>query len=390
MLDGLISLPWWGYLLVLLALTHGTIVSVTIYLHRAQAHRSLQLHPALGHLFRFWLWLTTGMVTREWIAIHRKHHAHCDSDGDPHSPQLLGISQVLWQGAELYRQASQDQDLLQRFGQGAPDDWIERHLYSRHPSLGIVLMLAIDLLCFGAIGLTLWALQMIWIPFFAAGVINGVGHWCGYRNFEIADASRNLVPFAVLIGGEELHNNHHAAPTSPRLSCRWYELDIGWCYIRLLAWLRLVRIRQAGLLPRLAQGLDPQTWSSRLHVLSVYGREVVLPTVRQECQGATRAHRRLLRRARWLLLREKRKMSEVQRRCLERSLSLSERLATTYEYQLRLRALWQLPGRSSDRLRQAMHDWCQDARQSGVEALAEFAEQLQRAQQRQPLQAPVR
>ncbi|NVK40263.1 MAG: transposase [Oceanospirillaceae bacterium] len=381
MLDGLFPLPWWGYVLVLLALTHGTIVSVTIFLHRAQAHRSLQLHPALSHLFRFWLWLTTGMITREWIAVHRKHHAHCDSDGDPHSPQLQGISRVFWQGAELYQQASKDQDSLQRFGKGAPDDWLERHLYSRHPSLGITLMLTIDLLCFGIVGLSIWALQMAWIPFFAAGVINGLGHWGGYRNFETADASRNLLPFAVLIGGEELHNNHHAAPASPRLSCRWYELDIGWCYIRLLAWLRLIRIREAGLLPRLAHGLSARTWSSRFHVLSLYGRQVVLPILQQECRSTNRTRRRLLKRTRWLLLREKRKMNEAQRRCLEHSLSLSKRLATAYEYQLRLRALWHQPGRSSDKLRHAVHDWCQDARRSGVEALAEFAEQLLQAQQ---------
>ncbi|MFC6671998.1 fatty acid desaturase [Marinobacterium aestuariivivens] len=385
MLDGLFPLPWWGYVIALLALTHGTIVSVTIFLHRAQAHRSLTLHPAISHLFRFWLWLTTGMVTREWVAIHRKHHAHCDADGDPHSPQLLGISRVLWRGAELYRQAAKGDDaMLERYGQGTPDDWLERHLYSRHRSLGLGLMLLIDLLCFGVPGLSIWALQMAWIPFFAAGVINGLGHWGGYRNFETADASTNLLPFAVLIGGEELHNNHHAAPASPRLSFRWFELDIGWAYIRLLSWLRLARIRQTGLLPKLAADLSPRTWSSRLHVLSVYGKRVLLPLLKRECRGATRAQRRLLKRARWLMLREKRKLTEQQRHCLDRSLSLSRRLAIAYDYQLRLRALWQLPGRSTDKLRLALQDWCQDARQSGIDSLAEFAELVLRAQQRDP------
>jgi stearoyl-CoA desaturase (delta-9 desaturase) len=245
-------------------------------------------------------------------------------------------------------------------------------------------MLLIDLLCFGALGLSIWAIQMAWTPFFAAGVINGLGHWSGYRNFETADASTNLVPFAVLIGGEELHNNHHAAPASPRLSFRWFELDIGWAYIRLLSWLRLARIRQAGLLPKLAADLNPRTWSSRLHVLSVYAKQVLLPLLKREYRGASRPQRRLLKRARWLMLREKRKLTEQQRHCLDCSLSLSRRLAIAYDYQLRLRALWQLPGRSTEKLRLALHDWCQDARQSGIDHLAEFADLLLRAQQRDP------
>jgi stearoyl-CoA desaturase (delta-9 desaturase) len=210
MFSGFLDLPWWGYVLTALALTHITIASVTIFLHRHQAHRALELHPIASHFFRCWLWLTTGIVTKEWAAIHRKHHAKCETAADPHSPQILGIKKVLLEGAELYRKEAMNHETLEKYGRGTPDDWLERNLYSGHSSLGIILMLAVDLLLFGAIGLTIWAVQMIWIPVTAAGIINGVGHYIGYRNFQPADASTNIVPWGILIGGEELHNNHHA------------------------------------------------------------------------------------------------------------------------------------------------------------------------------------
>jgi len=374
MLTGLFILPWWGYLLVALILTHLTIVSVTVFLHRAQAHRSVTLHPLPAHLMRFWLWLTTGMVTKEWVAIHRKHHAFCDIQQDPHSPQVRGIGKVLWQGVELYRGALDDEELLQRFGKGTPDDWIERRLYSRFPCIGIGLMLVIDLLCFGAIGLTIWAVQMIWIPFWAAGVINGLGHWMGYRNFETEDASRNLLPLGLLIGGEELHNNHHAAPLSARLSCRWFEFDIGWFYIRALVLLRLAKVRRGSLIQK--QPLDPAAALNRLQLLRLYGRQVLLPTLKLESRQHGRAGRRLLKRARWLLLREKHRLTAAQRSRVDSSLSMSTRLATVYEFQRRLRDIWHLPERSGERLGSALREWCEDARTTGVAALEEFAERL--------------
>lgn len=379
MLTGFFDLPWWGYIAVVLLLTHLTIISVTVFLHRCQAHRSVSLHPLPSHLMRFWLWLTTGMVTREWVAIHRKHHAHCDIDEDPHSPQVEGISTVLWRGAELYRSALDDPELLQRYGKGTPDDGIERKLYSRFPYLGISLMLIIDLLCFGAIGLTIWAVQMVWIPFWAAGVINGVGHFLGYRNFETGDASRNISPLGLLIGGEELHNNHHAAPSSARLSCRWFEFDIGWFYIRSFALLGLAEVRSAGMIRRLP--LAPDGALNRLQLLRLYARQVILPILKQERRIGSRASRELLRRSRWLLLREKHRLNAAQRSRVESSLSLSARLATVYEYQHRLREIWTLPGRSSDRLGRALHDWCVDAKSSGIAVLEEFAECLMSASQ---------
>ena len=239
-LDPLFDLPWWGYVLVALGLTHVTIAAVTIFLHRCQAHRAVELGPLPSHFFRFWLWMTTGMVTREWAAIHRKHHAKCETEEDPHSPQTRGIFKVLLEGAELYRAEATNAETLEKYGHGTPDDWLERHVY-RRSVLGVSLMMIVDLLLFGAAGLSIWAVQMIWIPFWAAGVINGLGHWWGYRNFACADASTNLLPWGILIGGEELHNNHHAHASSARLSNRWYEFDIGWFYIRCmksLAWPR--------------------------------------------------------------------------------------------------------------------------------------------------------
>ncbi|MGA1665118.1 MAG: DesA family fatty acid desaturase, partial [Burkholderiaceae bacterium] len=229
---GLTGWSWPALVVFTLATTHLTIAGVTIYLHRCQAHRAVELHPIVSHIFRFWLWLSTGMVTKEWASIHRKHHAKCETAEDPHSPQTRGLPEVLWRGAELYRVASKDQEIMDRYGHGCPDDWIERKLYSGHSALGVSLYLIADVLLFGVAGVAIWAVQMAWIPFFAAGVINGIGHFWGYRNFKSPDTSTNLVPWGILIGGEELHNNHHANATSPKLSSKWYEFDIGWLYIR--------------------------------------------------------------------------------------------------------------------------------------------------------------
>jgi|SRR3989344_257222 len=242
---GIVNWPWWGLVVYTLSMTHITIAAVTIYLHRFSAHRALELNPAVSHLFRFWLWLTTGMRTKEWAAVHRKHHARVEKIGDPHSPHIFGIWKVLFEGTELYKIEAANADTLEVFGKGTPDDWLERWLYTPLNLLGIGIMLAIDVILFGTIGITIWAVQMVWIPFWAAGVINGVTHYWGYRNFDTADESRNLVPWGIIIGGEELHNNHHAFPTSARLSNKRWEFDIGWLYIRLLAMLGLARVKRS-------------------------------------------------------------------------------------------------------------------------------------------------
>ena len=254
MFSGLLDLPWWGYVLATLALTHATIGSVTIYLHRHQAHRALELHPIASHAFRFWLWLSTGIITKEWAAIHRKHHAKCETEEDPHSPVVLGIKKVLLQGYELYRKEAHNPETMEKYGLGTPDDWIEKNIYNKHNKLGIILMLGLDLLFFGPIGLTIWAVQMAWIPVNAAGIINGAGHFWGYRNYACADASTNLLPWGIFIGGEELHNNHHAYASSAKLSSKWYELDIGWVYIRMLAAMKLAQVKK--LAPRVKLNIN--------------------------------------------------------------------------------------------------------------------------------------
>src|SRR5699024_6237476 len=264
---GFLHLSWWQVAVVTLVLTHVTIISVTVFLHRSQAHRGLELHPAAMHFFRFWLWLTTGMVTKEWVAIHRKHHARVERDGDPHSPVVFGLGMVFFRGAELYRRAARNEDTLKRFGPGTPDDWLERNIYSRYNLLGISIMLIIDLALFGALGLTVWAIQMAWIPFWAAGVVNGVGHAIGYRNFACPDTSTNIVPWGIIIGGEELHNNHHAHGTSAKFSSRWFEFDLGWCYISVLRFLRLAKVKKVA--PKLR--LEPENDQAPVDLSTLQG-----------------------------------------------------------------------------------------------------------------------
>src|SRR5690242_4932019 len=334
---GLIDLPWWGYIAVILGLTHITIASITIFLHRHQAHRSLDLHPLPSHFFRFWLWLTTGMVTKAWTAIHRKHHAKCETVDDPHSPQIFGIRKVLLQGAELYRVEAANSATMERYGHGTPDDWLERNVYGRYNVHGIVLLLILDFVFFGFIGLTIWAVQMMWIPLLAAGVINGIGHYWGYRNFQPGDASRNIIPWGILIGGEELHNNHHAYATSARLSNRWYEFDIGWLYIRTLQMLGLAEVKKVA--PRLKLDTakthcDVATLQAvvthRYEVLAKYAkslRTTCADEMRALRASAVRVDRSALKR--WLHL-DTESLPQNEREQRERVLKASSRLATVY------------------------------------------------------------
>lgn len=383
MFTGLIELPAWGYVIVALALTHVTIVAVTVYLHRHQAHRALDLHPVVAHAFRFWLWLTTGMVTREWVAVHRKHHAYVERQGDPHSPQRLGLRKVLLEGAEVYREAARDAEVLRRFGHGTPEDRLERHLYRPHRNLGIATMLLVDFAMFGFAGVAIWAVQMAWIPFFAAGVINGLGHALGYRNYECRDASHNIVPVGVLIGGEELHNNHHAYASSARFSTRWWEIDLGWGYIRALAFLGLARIRKVA--PRRyirrAQPVPDleavrAVVSARFEVMSDYARYVIRRVYREELRRAAGQYRAALASARDLLHRESSLLDEDARRRLTRLLGENRSLALAYRYRERLQALWHERAAGQEALRLALADWCRQAEQTGVRALEEFAQML--------------
>ncbi len=381
MYAGIVDWPWWAYVLTTLALTHVTIAAVTIFLHRHQAHRALDLHPLVAHFFRLWLWLSTGMVTKEWAAIHRKHHAKCETAEDPHSPQVFGINRVLWGGVFLYVKEARNGDTLQRYGRGTPDDWLENHLYSPWHKLGIVIMLAIDVAIFGVFpGVLIWLVQMLWIPFWAAGVINGLGHFWGYRNFNSPDASTNICPWGILIGGEELHNNHHTFATSARLSNRWYEFDVGWLYIRILAALRLAHIKKVAPRPRLGTlrpVVDFDTLqaviANRYDVLSRYAKS--LKQVYREELDRLQDGNRFKGLKRWLAADAGAVPQEMRGR-LESLLGESRALETAYAMRQELAAVWERSNASREQLLQALQDWCERAENSGVRQLQELSMRL--------------
>ena len=383
--SGLFDLPWWGYILVALGLTHVTIASVTIFLHRHQAHRALDLHPIASHFFRFWLWLTTGMVTKEWAAIHRKHHAKCETVEDPHSPQIYGINRVLWAGVFLYVKESYNRETLERYGHGTPDDWLERNVYTRHPVIGLTLMGALNLALFGLVpGALIFLTQIVWIPFWAAGVINGIGHFFGYRNYGCADASTNIVPWGILIGGEELHNNHHAFASSAKLSAKWYEFDIGWMYIRILEMLGLASVKKVAPKPRFAApkpAADFDTLhaviANRYDVLSRYAKSIKktyreeLERVRHWSPGDVQALKSLKR----ALLRVQ-ELSEAERTRLADALKNSRALATVVAMSHELAALWERSSASKEQLLRQLQDWCRRAESSGIVPLQDFSRRL--------------
>jgi len=386
---GVFHLSAWGYLGVALLLTHVTIASVTIFLHRHQAHRALDLHPIASHFFRFWLWLTTGMVTREWVAVHRKHHAKCETDADPHSPQIWGIWRVLFGGVGLYRSAAADADTLDVYGRGTPDDWLERNLYGRHSLIGLGLMLVIDVALFGlGAGLAIYAAQLVWIPFWAAGVINGIGHYLGYRNFETQDASRNIVPIGVLIGGEEFHNNHHAYCYSAKFGNKWWEFDIGWVYIKLLESFGLATIKRVA--PRTAfepgkSAIDVDTLravvANRFHVLKLYGRRVIAPVLHADANEAEPGFpRKQIASIRRLMIREdvtSLRHDPRTRQWLDAALERSPKVRTVYQFMQQLKSLSNQAVRTDgDRLKR-LQTWCADAEASGIRSLRDFARQLQ-------------
>ena len=384
MYNGLFDLPWWGYVVVALVLTHITIAAVTIFLHRHQAHRALDLHPIPSHFFRFWLWLTTGMVTREWAAIHRKHHAKCETEEDPHSPQTRGIRKVMWEGAELYRAEAMNQDTLQRYGHGTPDDWLERNVY-RRSVLGVSIMLVIDVIAFGALGLTVWAVQMAWIPIWAAGVVNGIGHYWGYRNYDCVDASRNISPWGILIGGEELHNNHHSFATSAKLSSKWYEFDIGWMYIRILEMLGLAKVKKTIPQPKFGEAKAVPDFDTlqavvthRYDVMTHYMRSLKRLCA-EEARRLKAAHgsaldARALRR--WVLAGESAQLAAEQKQQFAVVVKQSPALTTALSMREELAGLWARSNASREQLLAQLQDWTARAEQSGIRQLQEFSLRL--------------
>jgi len=383
---GLLDLPWWGYVLVALGLTHITIAAVTIFLHRSQAHRAVDLHPIVSHFFRFWLWLTSGMVTKEWVSIHRKHHAKCETAEDPHSPQTRGIKKVFWEGSELYRAEAKVAETLEKYGHGTPDDWMERNVYSRHSAAGIWLMMAINLALFGPIGLTIWAVQMAWIPVTAAGIINGIGHYWGYRNFASEDASTNIFPWGIIIGGEELHNNHHAYGTSARLSNKWYEFDIGWMYIKLMSYVGLATVRKVAPTVKWQPAkplCDLDTLQAvithRYDVMTRYVKSVRADTAAEIAKlkaGASLPENWNLNSFRSWLYKEPAELAAADKAQLETLLGKSERLQTVYRMRQELAAIWSRSTASREQLLEQLQAWCKRAEDSGIKSLQEFSVRL--------------
>ncbi|WP_036213927.1 DesA family fatty acid desaturase [Massilia alkalitolerans] len=382
---GLLDFTGWQVFFATLVLTHITIAAVTIYLHRHQAHRALDLHPIPSHFFRFWLWLTTGQVTKEWASIHRKHHAKCDTEEDPHSPQTRGIRKVLFEGAELYRAESKVKETMEKYGHGTPDDWIERNLYTKHSAMGVVLMLFINVALFGIVGISVWAVQMMWIPITAAGIINGIGHYWGYRNYDCSDAATNIFPLGILIGGEELHNNHHTFATSAKLSSKWYEFDLGWGYIRILETLRLAKVKKVAPAPKFAKDkmvADLDTLQSvianRYDVMAKYAKSVrhAFHEEFEHLKHKAELEARFLKSSRKLMQREPAKLEQSQKQQLVELFQHSKALETMHQMRVELGAIWERSHSTRDQLLQQLQDWCARAEASGIKSLQDFSLRL--------------
>jgi len=383
---GLADLGIWGYVAVTLLWIHVTLIAVTIYFHRDQAHRSVDLHPVVRHICRFWLWLNTGASTRQWVGVHRKHHAHCEKEGDPHSPRLFGLKKVLLEGAELYRIEAANRETLDKYAKGTPNDWLENHLYDhqRMSYLGISMMIVADLVLFGVPGIIMVALQLANMPVLAAGVINGLGHAKGYRNFETDDASTNLWPIAVFIAGEELHNNHHAFPTSARFSMRRHEIDMGWLHLKALEFFGLAKIRRVATPPQL-EGVTTSTPDldelraiivNRMHVLRAYTLNVTLPVLRREVESLGVRSSSVLRAARKLLSRQPHMLDDPSRARLAELRARHPRFETGLQYRNELKSLWEGAHTSNERLLADFREWCARAEHSGIQGLQDFVAYL--------------
>jgi stearoyl-CoA desaturase (delta-9 desaturase) len=385
--NGLLAASWWQIVLYTLVTTHITIASVTIYLHRHQAHRAMDLHAIPTHFFRLWLWLGTGQVTKEWVSIHRKHHAKCETAEDPHSPQAHGIKKVFWQGAELYRAESKNKETMTKYGHGTPNDWIERNLYTRYSWQGVGLMMIINLALFGIAGLAVWAVQMMWIPVTAAGIINGIGHYWGYRNFEAPDASTNISPWGIMIGGEELHNNHHTYPTSAKFSVKPYEFDIGWIYIRGLERLGLATVKKVP--PKLQLGtIQPVADEKTLEALIAHRYEVMAGFARElrragraeiELIKAKKGDASILRAANRWLHRDDDKVPAAARPKLAQARAEHPVLDKMVTMREELRQMWMSTSASREQLATDLAAWCHRAEESGIAALREFSMKLRAA-----------
>ncbi len=363
--------------------TQITILAVTLYLHRDQTHKGLRLHGVVRHFFRLHLWLTTGMLTKDWVAIHRKHHAKCETPDDPHSPKFFGIKTVLFSGVELYTKERHNQETLEKYGKGTPNDWLERNIYTRFHFLGVALMLLMDVAAFGAIGITFWAIQIVWIPFFAAGVINGLGHWSGYRNYSTQDCSTNLSRFGFIIGGEELHNNHHAFPSSCKFSHVKGEYDLGWFAIKILQTFKLAQVKK--IVPQLHQtnktNIDMEAVKAMLthkvNLLQVYVKDVIKPAIGQEYTLRTKQFKKTRKKFLNSMSLDWRFLDDETKYLFTQYMQTCPSVATIIKYRDELKAIWESKGQSTEQLIAAIKNWCQKAEKSGIEALQNYAKQLQ-------------
>ncbi len=385
--NGLTRATGWEVFFYTLVVTHITIVSVTIFLHRCQAHRALDLHAIPSHFFRFWLWLTTGQVTKEWAAIHRKHHAKCETEEDPHSPVTRGIKKVFWEGAELYRAEAKNKETLQKYGHGTPDDWMERNIYTRFSWQGVALLMIINVLLFGVAGVSVWAVQMMWIPVNAAGIINGIGHYWGYRNYDCADASTNIMPIGIFIGGEELHNNHHTFGTSAKFSSKWYEFDIGWMYIRMMETVGLAKVKKVAPEPKFVAVksiVDLDTLQSvianRYEVMAKYTKSIkqTWRTELTHLQHKAKLEATFLASSKKLMQCEPAKLEELQLQQLHELFVHSKALQTMHEMRVELGVIWERSSDTGEQLVQKLQDWCQRAEASGIQTLQDFSFRLRR------------
>lgn len=383
---GLFNMPFWGYIVFTIAITHITMISQTIFLHRHQAHRALDLHPATSHFFRFWLWLTTGMITKEWTAIHRKHHAFTDIKGDPHSPHIFGIKKILREGAELYQQEAKNPETLKKYGNGTPDDWIERNIYSRYDKLGVKSMLVIDLVLFGPIGLSIWAIQMLWVPVTAAGIINGIGHFWGYRNFSCNDKSRNIFPWGILIGGEELHNNHHTFGVSAKLSYKWYEFDYGWMWIKILSFMGQAKVKRT--IPVLGTNskLTPDYATLDAIITNRYNLALLYAIVlKHDCKlelaklKTSISSSLSLRKIRNLLIKDENMLTTEEKGLVAQIIANSAILKQAFNLRFELSRLWERSTLTKDELLQTLQNWCKLAEESGINRLQTFSLSLKTA-----------
>jgi stearoyl-CoA desaturase (delta-9 desaturase) len=386
MFYGLLDLPWWGYLVYTALSLHVTNIAITLFLHRGMAHRALDLHPIISHPCRFVLWATTGIVTKQWTAIHRKHHAKCETEDDPHSPQILGLDTVLLYGAELYRKEARSEETLERYGQGTPDDWIERNVYTKRSALGIKLMFLTNLILLGVPGIAVWCVQMLWSPVAAAGVINGIGHFWGYRNFECPDAARNIVPIGIILCGEELHNNHHTFGTSAKFSVKPWEFDMGWMYITIFSKLGLARPKRIP--PELAYhaektSIDIDTvtalFANRFAVMSHYARDVIVPVFSQARTSSQGAVQSLCSRTKALLIREECLIDAEGKKLLDRALEAYHEIRIVYDFKRRLQSLWDKTTATQKELLESVQTWAHEAEATGIASLRQFAQRLRNA-----------